>query len=224
MSHTVNLKEIEKRAFRSTFQDGLWDLFLGFSLLNMGLGTWLGGILGESDDLPLSSFGIIMTVLIVFIVLILLGFWAGKKYITTPRIGRVKFGPARKARQRAVILVLSLSVLAGVVLLALGLVFTIAPPEWTALGWLVPAGAFGVNSVVVMSLIAYYLDYTRAYVYGWFYALAFPATILLAKYLDITFPIAYVVPAGVMVLIGAVLFVRFLRQYPLPEEVSHDRP
>jgi len=122
-----------------------------------------------------------------------------------------------------VVLVLSLSALVGVVLLVPGFAFSIAPPEWVALGWLIPAGAFGVNAVVVFSLITYYLDYSRAYVYGWFYALAFPVTILLAQYLDIIFPVAYVVPAGVMILIGAVLFVRFLRQYPLPaKEGTHD--
>jgi len=28
-----NLTEIEKKAYRSTFQDGLWDIFLGLLLL-----------------------------------------------------------------------------------------------------------------------------------------------------------------------------------------------
>ncbi|MBU0493872.1 MAG: hypothetical protein KKA73_28260 [Chloroflexi bacterium] len=224
MSQRIDLKEIEKRAFRSTFQDGLWDIFLGLLLLNMGLGTFIGGILGEGDDMSFPQLALIMMGLTAFVALVLLGFFVGKKFITTPRIGRVKFGPARKTRRKAVILVLSLSVLVGVILLGLGLMFSIAPPEWVALGWLIPAGAFGVNAVVVLSLIAYYMDYTRAYVYGWFYALSFPVTILLAEYLDITFPIAYVVFAGIMVLIGTLLFIRFLRQYPMPaEEESHDR-
>jgi hypothetical protein len=223
MSQTIDLKQLERKAFRSTFQDGLWDIFLGLLLLGMGVGMFIGGILGEGDDVSFLLLALTMIGLTVFVALVLLGFFVGKKFITTPRIGRVKFGPARRARRRAVVLVLSLSVLVGVVLLVLGWAFSIAPPEWTALGWLIPAGAFGVNAVVVFSLIAYYLDYHRAYVYGWFYALAFPTTILLAKHMDITFPIAYIVPAGGMILVGTVLFVQFLRQYPVPPEEAHDR-
>ena len=29
MSTQLNLKEIERKAFRSTYQDGLWDIHLG---------------------------------------------------------------------------------------------------------------------------------------------------------------------------------------------------
>jgi hypothetical protein len=41
MSQSISLKELERKAFRSTFQDGLWDMYLGFLLLMMGMGLVL---------------------------------------------------------------------------------------------------------------------------------------------------------------------------------------
>ena len=29
MSTSINLKEIERKAFRTTYQDGLWDMYFG---------------------------------------------------------------------------------------------------------------------------------------------------------------------------------------------------
>jgi hypothetical protein len=75
MVSNLDLKQLERKAFRSTFQDGLWDIFLGLLLLNMGGGTLLGG----SGMSPLWA----MVGLTGFAGLVLLLFWAGKKTITT---------------------------------------------------------------------------------------------------------------------------------------------
>ena len=85
MSHTINLKELERKAFRSTFQDGLWDMYLGFLLLTMGMGPVL----------PSLNKSVMWTLVILLMLSVLawLAFWAGKKFITTPRMGLVKFGP-----------------------------------------------------------------------------------------------------------------------------------
>jgi len=212
MSQNISLKEAERKAFRSTFQDGLWDIYLGLLLLNMGLGLMLGG-----TDVSMVWTAVI---LLAFALLVMLAFWAGKKFVTAPRIGLVRFGPARKAKVKKISVILSLSVLVGVILLVIGQVVGNDLAEWVSWGWIIPAGVFGVNAIVVFSLGAYFLDFYRAYVYGWLYALAFPASIMLAEYADITFPFAYFVSAGIMVLIGGVLFLRFLRDYPIPAEVA----
>ncbi len=44
-------------------------------------------------------------------------FWGGKKYLTTPRLGQVKFGPRRHRRMITMVIVLSAVVLLQVVLL-----------------------------------------------------------------------------------------------------------
>ena len=154
----------------------------------------------------------------------MLGFWASKKFITTPRIGLVEFGPARKAKRKKVRLILSVSVLVGVVMALVGLVVANNPPTWVSVAWLIPAGIWGINSVVVFSLGAYYLDFPRAYIYGWLYALPFPTSILLYESFDLPLIMPYAVVSGGMMLVGLVLFIRFLRDYPLPERRLYDGP
>jgi hypothetical protein len=39
MSEKTNLKEIEKKAWASYFEDGLWDIFMDLLMLGMGLRT-----------------------------------------------------------------------------------------------------------------------------------------------------------------------------------------
>ncbi|MGB3904872.1 MAG: hypothetical protein WBB22_08115, partial [Anaerolineae bacterium] len=119
MSQSISLKELERKAFRSTFQDGLWDIFLGLLLLNVGIGTIVGGMLGETE-MSLTSLSWIMLMIVPLPFLVLIAFWAGKKFITTPRIGLVKFGPRRKAKMKNFRAVLFLSVLLLVIMLILG--------------------------------------------------------------------------------------------------------
>ncbi len=213
MSASVDLKDIERKAWRSFFHDGLWDMFLGLLLLNMGLGVAL-----TSTDLSVSW---ILVLELVFVSVVLLGFWAGKKFITTPRIGLVKFGPQRQARVKNLRAVLFMSALLGAVVFVIGL--------GTSQNWLpeavaaipIPAYVWTVQCIVVFGLGAYFLDVPRFYAYGVLYAIPFPLAIALVDIAGpAAFGFAFGVPAGIMVLIGAVLFVRFLRNYPaLPEGV-----
>ncbi|MFW9872823.1 MAG: hypothetical protein ACFFG0_06950 [Candidatus Thorarchaeota archaeon] len=39
MVEPIELKKLEKKAYKSTFQDGIWDIFMGMILLNLGLGS-----------------------------------------------------------------------------------------------------------------------------------------------------------------------------------------
>ena len=81
----------------------------------------------------------------------------------------------------------------------------------------IPFGAFTIVSVVVFSLAAYLLDYSRAYLYGWFFGLALPLNILLDEAFGISFPLATAVSSAIMVLIGLILFVRFVQTHPVQE-------
>ena len=89
MTENINLKEIERKAWKSCYQDGIWDIFLGLILLNFGIAPLMEEITGT-------------TYLISYIILLVLGyiiFYGGKKYITVPRIGNVKFSPKRKLKR-----------------------------------------------------------------------------------------------------------------------------
>lgn len=217
MSQTIDLKELERKAFRSTFEDGLWDIFLGLLLLNMGVGALLGG----SGMSHLWS----MVALSAFAGLVLLGFWAGKKFITTPRIGLVRFGEQRKAKMKNLRAVLFVSVLLGAIMALLGWAAAAGGlPQWMR-EIPIPLYVWPVQTIVVFGLGAYFLDVTRFYAYGVLYGLPLPLGILLARNTELSgtgsMAITFGVAGGVMVLIGAVLFVRFLREYPVSED---DRP
>lgn len=210
MSAVLDLKEIERQAFRSTYRDGLWDMYIGAIVMAMALFMY------RQED-GYTSVNIILLVLVIAIAYGL--FWAGKKFITVPRMGQVRFGPARKQKKRTLAIILGAMVLvqAGVV----GL---------TVLGWLNPqvgARVIGLlagqslerlavavlGSLFVgpsMILIAYFNDFPRGYYIAAMMSLAVFMMILVNR------PIYPLIIGGLIVLPGLVLFVRFLKAYPLP--------
>jgi hypothetical protein len=211
MSTKINLKELERKAWRSVFQDGLWDMYLGFLLLTMGMGPVLPTL-----DTP------IMWTLAMLLMLSLLAwfaFWAGKKFITTPRMGLVKFGPQRKAKLKKTRAVLFLSVLLGVITLVLRAMWNV---EWAAIP--IPAYVWAVQAIVVFGLGAYFLDVSRFYAYGVLYAIPLPVGIVLLQNTGLPglMFLPFGVSGGIMVIIGVALFIRFLHDYPVPVEVVSD--
>jgi hypothetical protein len=211
MSQNISLKELERKAWTSTFQDGLWDIFLGLLLLAMAVWALLSDV-GFSESLGMAIY-IGLEVLAILVLL------AGKKMITVPRMGRVKFGPRRKAKLNWVRVVLFISVLVGAGVFVAGLAVRSDRPEWLNASFFLPA-AWVVNAIVVFSLGAYFLDFSRLYLIGVLYALPVPLDILFRKFTDIDLSfLAFGAPAMVILIVGLVMLVRFLRDYPLlPEE------
>jgi len=210
MSQQMSLKEAERKAFRSTYQDGLTDILWGLYLL-----------LGNSSAIILANLGVegLKKYIPMFTFLVVggAGFWAAKKYITTPRIGLVKFGPKRRKKMNRMRIVLAIAVVATFVLLLLTILGLFNPAGWEWPGWTVDVG-FGVFVIFVCSYIAYTTDYPRLYLYGWLMGLSIPASVLLEEYAGITFPIAWVISGSIILVIGIITFIRFLRDYPLPTD------
>jgi hypothetical protein len=218
MSDALDLKNIEKKAFRATHQDGLWDIYIGGVVLSMSVLAYSTA----SEAFPLLRFGLFLAGL----GLSYLIFWAGKKYITTPRLGQVKFGPRRQRRKLTLVFVLTGIVLLQVIILV-GTILLWANPEWTArLGFtgsdpdrerllVAVIGALFVGPS--MALISYFNDFVRGYYIAFILSLAVFSLIWFGQ------PI-YLVIAGLVIMVpGVVLFVRFLREHPLPAaEASHD--
>jgi hypothetical protein len=187
------MRDLERKAWKSYHQDGLKDIFLGLILLAMGI----SGILGS--DLALIGFELVA-------ILVLL---ACKKYVTTPRMGHVEFSPERKARKMKAVLLVGASALVG-----LGAYLALAgiggASEWLA-GHreLVHAGV-GLWIFLLLSMMAYWLDFTRLY---WI-ALVICAAFIVALWLGN--PLVFVVAGTVVLAPGMVLLIRFLHQYPIP--------
>src|SRR4030042_5942793 len=102
MSNVLDLKQIERKAFRSTYQDGLWDILMGGIVVAMAITIY-------RPESGYSPSNIVMMTLI-YVVLYSL-FWAGKKYITLPRMGQVRFGPARQKKKKTLAIILGIIVL-----------------------------------------------------------------------------------------------------------------
>ena len=215
MSHTIDLKELEKKAYRSFFEDGIWDIYLGLMLLVIGGGPALlalGASVMWAASAPLAA-----------AVLGMLIFYGGKKHLTVPRLGAVQFGAARRLGRKKTSLVLACSALVGVALLVLA-----ATRSLSSLGLAgVPTVAiiFAANCLVVFGLGAYYLDFGRLYVYGLLYAVPFPLAVVLAERWSAAagFIVAYALSAAPMMLVGSILLVRFLRRYAVPAQPELNR-
>ena len=206
----LNIKTLEKKAFRSFFRDGIYDLFLGLILLSFGLPlifNEFGWIDYETATMPL-------LIPLILNVSALLFFIFGKKYITAPRLGIAHFGKTRKRKMKHVKLLLAISVLIGVIIFFLSL-FKVFPVGG-ATGIPLPFLIFGVQSLLVFSFMAYFMDFTRLYFYAFLFAISLPLTFWLKRNTEIHYPSLWVFTftAVPMLVIGCVVFIQFLTQFP----------
>ena len=155
MQTPVSLKSAERKAFRTTLADGLWDIFIACFLLQFAIAPLLSETLGDfwSSFVFLPLWG-----------LAYLAIWLTRKYVVSPRIGQVTFGPVRKKKLRTFTLImLALNVLVFVAGLVVALVVSFQ--DRAQLSWLI---SLFLGGFVMMgfSLAGYLLDTPRFYLYG----------------------------------------------------------
>ena len=210
MNEKIDLKEIEKKAWKSCFQDGLWDIFLGLILLSFGISPFieeLTGIIYLISYITLLSIGYII-------------FYGGKKYITIPRIGKVKFGPKRKIKKIKVVIILAISVIFGLAAILLTqtdlIPYNIDISIWGII--------FSINALIVFSLLAYYLDFPRLYIYSIFFATSIFIVETSRSHVGTTYDtlVGFGMFGVIVVLIGLLHLTRFVRRYPLHKEEITD--
>lgn len=202
MNTELNLKELERKAFRSFYQDGIWDIYFGACMLVLYLTSFMGGI--ESKPIKYSLTMGLFVAASAFLIF-------GKKYITVPRLGRVKFGGERTKKHWILIGVnlISLFVLAGGITLFTRQDGGIAAIEkshlWTSIG-------MGVWIAFITSIMAYFLDFDRLYVYAVFYGGTFTAVLLLDN------PIVFLITSLLILVPGIFIFARFLSKTGVPDQ------
>jgi hypothetical protein len=206
MSQPISLKEAERKAFRTTYNDGLWDIFLGCFFLMFAIGPYLSLSLGDfwSSVVFLPFWGA------VYVVIRLI-----RRYVVSPRIGIVKFGPARKTKLAKFSVVM---LVVNVVALILG--FVAAMSFGSVPGQMISA-IFGLILLIGFSMAAYFLDFNRLYIYGLLAGLSPLAGEWLYTHGKAThhgFPITFGTSAGIMILVGLAVFLRLLRNNPAPIE------
>jgi hypothetical protein len=206
MAGQISLKEAERKAFKVTLDDGLWDIFLGCFILIFVIAPFLSLSLGDFWS---------SVVFLPFWALVYLSIWLVRRYIVTPRIGVVKFGPARKTKLMKFTMVM---LIVNVAALILGIVVAVNFGRYP--GQII-AIIVGLTLLVGFSLAAYFLDFPRLYVYGllvWFAPLAGEWLFAHGMASHHGLPITFGITASIMILTGVTFFVRFLHDNPVPEE------
>ena len=215
MNEQIDLEELERKVYRSYFQDGLWDFFMGWLILGMGLSSF-----ATEMDVPEIINIFVMLIMWNMAAIVILG--VGKKRITLPRLGIVKFGPKRQADKKK--LYIFLWIMVGVNLIVLMMSSAGFLPAFPFQGLILPL-ILGLAFISTpFFIIAYYIDFNRLYYYG----LIMGFSLFL---IDIIYPlfgspvdaiIIYCSMGSPIVIFGIVLFVRFIKKYPKPTQVRGD--
>lgn len=205
MKAPESLKEVERRAYRSTLNDGIYDLAFGFVFLIL---AWIPilEVAGVSRFVGYS-------LLIVFAALLP---WLGKRFITIPRLGAVEFGTKRKSRKRLI-----LAIGAAVLVLTLPVMIMIGKDDISGrLGWPM-IGMFAAPLLVVTVML---LESPRLIVYASLLIAGIAEAEFLLSYVDspLNALISFGIPGVIISAVGTTLLVKFIQKYPKTNsEVPH---
>ena len=209
ITENIDLKGIEKKAWRSTLEDGILDIYFGISVLGLGMGMTLSPVLPN----PFNKF-----IPLIFIGIGLFFFLTAKKYITQPRLGKVKFGFKRKGRKLKTLIVLAINL---IILLILFLIRFINPElslEFPGYLDVLILGLLFITAPVFFA--AYFLQYPRFYFIGLLVGLSFFLSDLFSFFIPEPFDtlVAFSIVCGIIIFMGLVSLLKFVRKYPLPKE------
>jgi hypothetical protein len=212
MDTSIDLKKLERRAWSSYFQDGLTDFNIGILMLATAFQeTCLGSI--ENSLLRI----LIFTGIALFGCLLAM---LARRYMTVPRLGRVKFSVNRRSKGWQLSVILGVLVLLTVLMVLVTALANRYPDTW---GRIMPSG-LGMPVFVaifvggIFALIAWFIDFWRGYIIAFLYAIS----IFLAMVLDAYW--VFWISGSLVTVTGIVLFILFLKNHPMPHmEESHDR-
>ena len=205
----IDLDKLEKKTWRVNFEDGIFEIYLGFLIIFLGSFTFV------SDLVPLAVYyTVIMGITMIggFI------FMLAKKYISKPRIGKVKYGKKRKRRKITIVLVnVAYIIMLFIMLFVINsnMVNIDLIPDYLYI--LLIALLF---ITLPLCIIAYLIQYPRFY----FTAVLFGTGIFLSEFLIpyITYPLSNVVSfsivGGIVVILGLYYLMKFIKKYPLTKK------
>ncbi|MEJ2250351.1 MAG: hypothetical protein P8Y97_11955, partial [Candidatus Lokiarchaeota archaeon] len=192
------------------FQDGLWDIWFGLIIMGLGLAP-LGRFLGlpETIGVLLLIFSWDMVALLILIL--------GKRYISIPRIGFVKFGQNRKKRNKILSVFLGINVGFTIIVFIFTLVglFQVSLPSFLVM---LIIGLLFITTP--FSLIAYFIQLKRLYLYALLGGFGLFFSDLLSPYFEVPLRnIIVFIPFGGMILIfGLIILIHFLSKYQLTKK------
>jgi hypothetical protein len=204
MSTVDSLREIERRAYRSTFEDGIYDIVWGMLFLIL---AWIPVF--ESAGIP-RYYGYAFLLILAPIP------WLGKRFITIPRLGAVEFGEKRKSRRQYTVLIGI-----GAIILILPLLIIMSAQGFPGgLTW----RTAGLIAAPVVAIAVYFMDYPRMYIYAAALLFSILESEMLISYVGtpLNFFISFAIPGVAILVFGLKLLVSFMKKYPKPtQEASH---
>ncbi len=202
MIHSDSLEELERRAYRSTFSDGIYDIQFALFFIVF---AWFAVI----DALGISRF--VGYALLVVPVLLP---WLGKRYITIPRMGAVEFRQKRKSRNR-----ITLVVAAGAAVLLAPVVIMTADSGAAELGWRLVAMAVA----PIAAIAIYALDFPRLFLYLAFLMAAVLESEFLVRFVGTpaNAVISFGIPGLIILCAGLYQLFRFIQRYPKAKAEAH---
>jgi hypothetical protein len=201
MAEESSLRQLKRRAYLDYHQDGIIDVLIGVAILGFGLWIWL--------DQPIFA----------FLVLFCFGSYIQlKNTITVPRFGYVRFQEGK--RETGLLVGIGI----GLVLLALvvGMLFLLGPDRvgLAPFTFLRKFHVYVMSSIgaVLMAIFGLWSGIRRLLAYSLFLIAALVITYL--QGLDGSVPL--LLTGSVLMLIGLILMIRFIRGNPSePEQVNH---
>lgn len=204
MVQKISLKQAERKVFRTTFQDGLWDIFIGCFVLQFAVAPLLSSKLGDFWS---------SAVFIPFWTLVFGVVWLVRKSVVVPRLGSVNLGPARKTQLTKFFVVM---VVINLVAFIMGIFFAM---RFDVSSGLLYMATFGFIVLALSSVAAYFLELPRLFIYG----LLFVLSLVIGEWLfaqfkvaNHGFPITFGLTTGIIIVTGMVRFMRLLQKYPIP--------
>ncbi len=208
METNHDLNKLEKKIATVQFQDGIFDIVLGLALIVYGIASILYEIWTE-----------VWAVLGMFLIYVLLAtpLFLVQIYVTKPRLGAVKFKAKRKRKRLGVVIFTAVLLVANIVLLILisqGLL-TIGGNVY------VISAMFGVIPLFIFALMAYFMDFPRLYLIGALFSVGiFLMQLFTILDLILIGRISVMVMGIIVISIGTVYLIKFLKNYPKIE--GHD--
>jgi len=188
MTGNGDLRRMEARLFSSYFQDGAWDVMIGILMLAMAVRTFI-------DHWTISLLGLGGVLYVVLL----------RMFVTRKRLGVAQFSASRKKKRTRMLFII---LAANLVTLVLFLSALLGAHPSKALS----AAVIVLLVVLTFSLVAYFMDYWRFFIWG---ALLAGTILIMELYGEGAGSWVSLVIGSLITLAGIYYLVSFMKKYPL---------
>ena len=209
MAENIDLKAIEKNILKSAHQHGFFDMIIGFVVTGMAFGPFFR----ESLPAPYKYFlwPLILVIIAELLLLIII------KYVIQPRTGIVKPGPSLKSMRKKLFIVIFTQFVIQLTFVILLVIGNGPGIQVTGIMFMLIIGLF---IIPIFCILAYLMKYPRLYLIVMLIWLAIFINELLYDPIDyrIRWLLSYGMMGGLIFFIGLIIFIKFLKKYPLKKE------